>query len=115
MPTSTYEVLDAVEAAEEAGEAPTVGDIADAMRIDQPRASRVVAAAVDAGLIRRLADPADGRRSLLATTAGGRRAAAAMHGQRCARFADAMADWTSDERDTFARLLARFVDGLDPA
>lgn len=71
MPTSAYEVLDAVggPAPEETGQAPTVGDIADVMRDDQPRASRVVAAAVDAGLIRRLADPADGRRSLLATTA----------------------------------------------
>jgi DNA-binding MarR family transcriptional regulator len=112
--TSTYEVLDAVEAAEERGTPPTVGDLASALHVDQPRASRLVAAAVDTGLVERVAHPTDSRRTWLVRTANGRRASRAMHRQRQARFAAAMADWSRAERETFAALLTRFVATIEP-
>ena len=111
--TSTYDVLDAVEAAEEAGAPMTVTDIAAALHLDQPRASRVVAAAVDAGWIRRRAHQTDGRRTCLERTPEGQRVSTAVHRQRQATFAAAMSDWSAAERATFARLLGRFVAALD--
>jgi hypothetical protein len=36
-----------------------------------------------------------------------------MHRQRQERFAAAMADWSSADRDTFATLLTRFVGALE--
>jgi DNA-binding MarR family transcriptional regulator len=106
---ATQEVLDAVEAGGPVG----VTGIADALGVDQPRASKLVAAAVGAGLLRREADQADGRRSLLALTVAGQERLAQVHGFRRARFAAAMAGWTPDERDAFADLLTRFVAGLE--
>jgi hypothetical protein len=49
--------------------------------------------------------------SRLTTT--GREQLAAVRGVRRARFAAAMAGWSTDEQATFAALLARFVAGLE--
>jgi DNA-binding MarR family transcriptional regulator len=106
---AAQEVLDAVDAA---GGTAGVTAIAEALDVDQPRASKLVAAAVAAGLLRREADQADGRRSVLALTATGRERLDRMHAFRRARFATAMAGWTDDERTAFADLLTRFVAGL---
>jgi hypothetical protein len=57
---ATFRVLDAIEAAGDAGRVMTVTGVADALGVDQPRASRLVARAVRAGLVRRGADPATG-------------------------------------------------------
>jgi len=103
-----FDVLDAIEA----GQAVTVSDIAQALGVDQPRASRLVAAAVAGGLVRREADQRDGRRSVLVLTEAGQNAVAAAHRNRREVFAAAMAGWTASERAEFARLLTRFVDAL---
>ncbi|MFC0622629.1 MarR family winged helix-turn-helix transcriptional regulator [Kribbella deserti] len=106
------EVLDAVEEAEEAGRPATVSSVAIALGIDQPRASKLVAAAVTAGLVRREADQADGRRALLVRTPAGRRLSAEVHTFRRQVADHAMADWPAGDRADFARLLTRFVDSL---
>ena len=106
---ATQQVLDAVEAA---AEPLGVTAVAAALDVDQPRASKLVAAAVDAGLLRRVADQDDGRRSHLALTPSGRERLDAVHSARQARFGAAMADWTAAERETFAALLTRFVTAL---
>lgn len=112
--TAVHGVVDVVEEeAESAGRAATVSSVAAALGVDQPRASRLVAAAVDAGLVRRLADQADGRRAPLALTAPGRDQAERVHRFRRAVFAEAMADWSDAERAEFAQLLTRFVAALD--
>jgi hypothetical protein len=54
------EVIDVIEAAELAGKPATVSAVADALNIDQPRASKLVAAAVEAGPVVPGQDP--GRR-----------------------------------------------------
>ncbi|PPK68054.1 MarR family winged helix-turn-helix transcriptional regulator [Actinokineospora auranticolor] len=88
----------------------TVGAVAAALAVDQPRASRLVAAAVEAGLVERRADQSDGRRTLLALTRAGRAHADEVHRFRQGVFAEAMADWPPDKRAAFAGMLTDFVD-----
>ncbi|GAB2639825.1 MarR family winged helix-turn-helix transcriptional regulator [Kribbella swartbergensis] len=110
-PDPVQEVLDALEAA---GPDPIgVNGVAAALGVDQPRASKLVASAVTAGLVRREADQADGRRTNLVLTADGRRQLERVHEYRRERFAAAMDGWTDAERRTFADLLTRFVTALD--
>ncbi|MEV0227903.1 MarR family transcriptional regulator [Nonomuraea sp. NPDC050786] len=104
-----FEVLDVIEGADEAV---TVSTVAQALNVDQPRASRLVAAAVTAGLVRREADQADGRRAWLVLTEAGRAAMEQAHRGRQAAFAAATEGWTAEERAEFARLLTRFVEGM---
>lgn len=110
--TPLLDVLDVIEAAERTGGTATVSSLVAALRVDQPRASRLAAAAVEAGLVRREADQADGRRALLVATAAGRALLDQVHRSRQAVFADVMADWPQADRAAFARLLTRFTDGL---
>jgi DNA-binding MarR family transcriptional regulator len=100
-----FELLDAVEE----GEALTVTQAAAALGVDQPRASRLAAQALEAGLLRREADQRDGRRSLLTPTEDGRAALARIRGFRGRMVAEAMTDWPAEDRAALARLLPRFV------
>ncbi|MEV6207347.1 MarR family winged helix-turn-helix transcriptional regulator [Kitasatospora sp. NPDC051914] len=98
-------LLDAVEESA----APTVTEAAAALGVDQPRASRLASQALAAGLLRREADQADGRRSLLRLTADGRAVLDGVHAFRRLVVAEATADWSDADRAAFARLLTRFV------
>jgi DNA-binding MarR family transcriptional regulator len=111
-PGTGVEVLDVIEESEEAGGAATVTSVAAALNIDQPRASKLVAAAVAAGLVLRQADQADGRRALLVRTPAGRRLSAEIHAFRRHVFAEAMDGWPGADRAEFARLLTKFVESL---
>ncbi|NYI04938.1 MarR family winged helix-turn-helix transcriptional regulator [Allostreptomyces psammosilenae] len=102
-------VLDAV--AEPPGEV-TVGAVAERIGVDPSRASRMVAAAIGAGLVRRGASPSDGRRSPLELTAAGRGLLERARERRLAHIRRLTADWTDAERREFARLLGRFTDAL---
>jgi len=110
--SSAVDVLDAIEAAEQAGIPATVSGVAATLNVDQPRASRLVSAAVEAGLVRRVADQADGRRAPLVRTERGDALFEELHRFRRSIFAMAMSDWTEAERAAFARLLTRFVESL---
>lgn len=104
-----FDVLDVLESAERNGVQATVSGVATALHVDQPRASKLVTSAVDAGLVSRVADKADGRRVLLVRTQRGRATSAELHRARQAACATAMADWSEEERVAFAALLTRFV------
>jgi DNA-binding MarR family transcriptional regulator len=110
---ATFQVLDAIEDATAAGAVMTVNGVAAALGVDQPRASRLVAGAVHAGLVRRGADPEDGRRSLLGLTPRGRRVLAEVHRARREAVESALADWSPGDRATFARLLDAFVSSWE--
>ena len=110
--SSAVDVLDAIEAAEQAGTPATVSSVAVTLNVDQPRASKLVAAAVEAGLVRREADQADGRRVALVRTERGHTLFEELHRFRRSIFATAMSDWTDADRAAFARLLTRFVESL---
>jgi len=106
-------MLDAIEHAQHGGQPATVTTVAAALAVDQPRASRLVATAVGAGLVRREADQSDGRRGLLVLTEKGKAQLDQVHRFRRDAFAGAMAGWSPGERAEFARLLTRFVAALD--
>jgi DNA-binding MarR family transcriptional regulator len=92
----------------------TVGVVADRLGIDPSRASRRVAAAVDAGHLRRTVSPGDARRTGLVLSPSGEAVLAAVRRTRRGFVADVLADWTPADRATFAVLLARFTDRLGP-
>lgn len=106
---AVFGVLDAVE---EHGPS-SVTALAEVLGVDQPRASRLVAKALDEGFLVRRADQTDGRRSLVSLTASGRAQVDAAHSARQEVFAHVMARWSAQERATFARLLTEFVAGID--
>jgi DNA-binding MarR family transcriptional regulator len=87
----------------------SVSDIATAIGVDQPRASRLVADAVMRGLVARNADPVDARRIMVAITSSGRTWLESMRASRRSAVEDALDGFTPEERETFAALLARFV------
>jgi DNA-binding MarR family transcriptional regulator len=109
LPNAAFEVIDVIEAAELAGKPATVSAVADALNIDQPRASKLVAAAVEAGLVERRADQADGRRSFLARTPAGVEVTEQAHSFRRRLIGSALSSWDNRDVSDFARLLDRFI------
>jgi DNA-binding MarR family transcriptional regulator len=110
-----FAALDAVEEGLEAGRGAgevTIGDVAERLGIDPSRASRVVAGAIAAGYLRRVASQADGRRTCLAITDAGSAMLDHAHRSRRALIDGLLADWTPDDRADFARLFARFAAAL---
>ena len=109
-------VIDAVEQGPgEDGQPATVGLVAQRLGIDPSRASRTVAAAIDAGYVARAASELDGRSSILELTLAGREVADNVHAARRARYAELLNDWTPADRAEFAKLLHRFTSALDEA
>lgn len=108
-PDPAVEVIDVIEAADLAGKPATVSTVADALDIDQPRASKLVAAAVQAGLVERRADQADGRRSFLARTPAGVAVTEQVHGFRRRLISSALSSWDQGDVSDLARLLDRFI------
>jgi DNA-binding MarR family transcriptional regulator len=89
-----------------------VKDLAAHSALDPSTVSRAVAALVRLGLVRRTADPTDGRASCLALTAAGRDALSETHQWYDDLLADALADWTPRELTAFAGMLRRFSDDV---
>ena len=99
-----FRMLDALEAGTR-----TVSEIAAAVGVDQPRASRLVAEAADRGLIRRAVDPSDARRAIVELTPAGRAFLQSAHRTRRSAVESALAGFTPDESSQLAELLDRFV------
>ncbi|MEV6095877.1 MarR family winged helix-turn-helix transcriptional regulator [Nocardia sp. NPDC051981] len=89
------------------------GALAEALYSDASTISRQVASLVKRGLIERRADPADGRVSVLDVTDTGRTVAAQIRARRNDSLRQMLVGWDPDERETFAALLRRFVDGYE--
>jgi len=106
-------VLDVVEEDSDTGQPSTTTSAAARLGVDQPRASKLIARAVDQGLLHRAADQHDGRRSLLMLTPAGRDYLDAVHRHRRQAFARAMQGWSREQRETFAELLTDFVRRLE--
>lgn len=87
----------------------SVSDIAEAIGVDQPRASRLVNEAVERGFARRRPDPVDGRRSVVELSGTGLRVLQDAHESRRSAVTQAVAGFTEDEVEVFALLLDRFV------
>jgi DNA-binding MarR family transcriptional regulator len=94
---------------ERLGDAVSVSDLAAAIGVDQPRASRVVADCAAGGLVERASDPADARRTLVTLTDEGRAVLEERRRERRAAVERSLEGFTAAERAHLAALLARFV------
>lgn len=103
---SHLDVLDVVHRTE--GDA-TVGSIAEGMRLDPSRGSRLVSDMVGKGLLRRDASQDDGRRSVIAVTPLGHNIIDEMRSAKIAIIRDVVSDWPQEDIATFARLFDRFI------
>jgi DNA-binding MarR family transcriptional regulator len=88
----------------------SVSEAAEAIGVDQPRASRLVQQAVDAGLARREPDPDDARRTRVALTDAGAALVRGFRGERRDAVRTALEDFTDAERAELARLLSKLAD-----
>jgi DNA-binding MarR family transcriptional regulator len=89
------------------------GALAEAVHSDPSTVSRQVAHLVRLGLVQRVADPVDGRATLLVATDEGRRVFDENRQLRNRRIAELTGDWSDDDRRRFARLLTRFTDDFE--
>jgi DNA-binding MarR family transcriptional regulator len=87
----------------------TVSEIAEAVGVDQPRASRLVQQAVAQTLVRREVDPDDARRTRVALTDTGAAIVARFRGERRDAVRAALAGFSDAERTELARLLGKLV------
>jgi DNA-binding MarR family transcriptional regulator len=110
---AVFGVVDAVDQGPAAGaDEVSVREVADRLGIDPSRASRLASAAIDAGLVRRIASQVDGRRTGLVLTEDGVAAVETAHRVRQAYYDELMAGWSAADRAEFARLLVRFTEPL---
>jgi DNA-binding MarR family transcriptional regulator len=86
-----------------------MGGLARLAHMDLGMAARQVNALVEAGLVARQPDPADGRVSLVAVTPDGKRVAGSLQGVRRRHLERALSGWSAEELDEFDRLLTRFL------
>ncbi|MFV9423600.1 MarR family winged helix-turn-helix transcriptional regulator [Microbacterium sp. S1037] len=100
-------MLDALVAA---SDALSVSEIAEAVGVDQPRASRLVQQATQMGLVAREPDPDDARRTRVRLTPEGEKLISSFRGRRRDAVRSALESFTEAERADLARLLAKFAE-----
>jgi DNA-binding MarR family transcriptional regulator len=114
LPDPTHlAVVHAVEEGPDTGEEITVGAVARHLGVDPSHASRLVAAAIKAGLVHRVASQEDGRRIRLELTEAGIQSSQRHRSFRQHILSRVMADWSGQDKADFARLLTRFVNGVE--
>jgi DNA-binding MarR family transcriptional regulator len=87
----------------------TVGAIAEAMRLDPSRGSRVVAEMVGRGLLKREVSQEDGRRSIIDITPLGHSILEEMRSAKIGIIRDVVSDWPHEDVAEFAKLFDRFI------
>jgi DNA-binding MarR family transcriptional regulator len=107
---SHLDVLDAVFRCK--GEA-TVGTIAEIMRIDPSRGSRLVSELVERGMLCRVASQADARRTVVELTEAARRFQKEKLAFKLALIDNFVSDWPKADIAQFAALFSRFVGGFE--
>ena len=88
------------------------GTLAELVHADPSTVSRHVAALVEQGLVRRVADESDGRASRLVVTDAGRAALDALRAERTAHLEQVTADWDPADLATLTTLFGRLLDDL---
>jgi DNA-binding MarR family transcriptional regulator len=87
----------------------TMGSLAGRCAMDVGLATRQVVTLEDQGLVRRQADPADGRRTIVEATPDGAAVAGRLQELRRRHLALSLAGWTAADLARFDALLTRFV------
>ena len=90
----------------------TVGLLAEEMLIDPSRASRIAADLVDHGLVQRAVSQEDGRRSVLVPTDAAWSLMDRFLHAKWQRSMKLFATWSEADILTFARLFARYSEGM---
>ncbi len=91
------------------------GALAEHLRADPSTVSRHVAALVEEGLVRRVADASDGRATRLVVTDAGLAALEQLGQDRAAFLERVTTGWAGDDLAAFTGLLGRFLDDLAAA
>jgi DNA-binding MarR family transcriptional regulator len=102
-----FRYLDAIEGAERGR---TISEVAEAIGVDRPRASRLTTELLAEGLIERQTALGDNRSSLVTLTDAGRSLVGAAREDRRRAVAAALEGFTDEEAQVFAGLLKRFVE-----
>ena len=89
-----------------------LSDLADEVGLDLSTVSRQMGALVNGGLITKEPDPHDGRASFLSLSARGAVVLESVSEARREALADALTEWSDDERATLATGLFRLASGL---
>ncbi|RWX77300.1 MarR family transcriptional regulator [Neorhizobium lilium] len=110
---SQLDILEVIRRIHRKGEEATVGAIADAMRLDPSRGSRLVADLVGRGLLKRDVSQEDGRRSIIKLTEQGEGIAGETRAVKQAVVQHIVSDWTEEQRIQFAELFSRFIDSFE--
>lgn len=87
--------------------------LAESVHSDPSTVSRQIAQLVRLGHVERTADPEDGRATLIAATAEGRRVFEENRRTRNERIASLIAEWDPADRRRFAALLGRFTTDFE--
>jgi DNA-binding MarR family transcriptional regulator len=88
------------------------GALAELVHADPSTVSRHVAALVEGGLVRRVADEADGRASRLVVTDAGLAVLDALRREREAALERVTADWSEADLTALTTLFGRLIDDL---
>ena len=86
--------------------------LAELVHADPSTVSRHVAALVEQGLVRRMADESDGRASRLVVTAAGEAALETLRHERERHLERITADWSAEDLATFTTLFSRLLDDI---
>ncbi len=86
--------------------------LASVLGLDASTVSRHARQLEDRGLLERTGDPDDGRASRVAVSDRGRECLAQVFANRRAMLAQALDDWSDDDRDALRTLLHRLVEKL---
>jgi len=90
----------------------SVGEIADALALDQSTTSRTADALVKAGLVSRADDPANRRRQILDLSPAGRKKADLINRRCDARYESVLGNSDDDERTAMAETVAFLARAL---
>ncbi|MGV1751397.1 MarR family winged helix-turn-helix transcriptional regulator [Agrobacterium sp. CG674] len=101
--------IDVLDIVHRASQPATVGAIAEAMRLDPSRGSRVVAEMVARGLLKREVSQEDARRSVVIITPLGHSILEEMRSAKVNIIRDVVSDWPEQDVADFARLFDRFI------
>jgi DNA-binding MarR family transcriptional regulator len=96
-----------------ADQPPSVKDLAEAMQVEGPHATRQVQRLVARGLIEKTVDPADRRVARLALTPEGIELIDRYHAVIKGWMRDAVADWPTEDRRQVCALIVRWVDDIE--
>lgn len=97
----------------QANQEATVGAIAEELRVDPSRSSRIVADLVRQGLLKRDVSQEDARRTIVVITPVGQELLKKADEVKRETIREILADWPAEDVERFAELYDRFISGFD--